>query len=502
MSFYTLLENENNYSETENGALGYATTHSALLDLNFATSSLRNTSEDEIVAKFKKAWDEDKSLALRWLLFLRDIRGGMGERRSFRTILAWLGKEEPQVISALLQAKVEDQPLIAYFGRWDDIFSLLPTHYSEVVEVIRRQLNSDINHAAQGKAISLLAKWMPSVNTSSKEVVFEAKSLARALGMSEGVYRKTLSKLRRYLRVVEQQMSAREWGNIDYSQVPSKANLLYSNAFMRHDTQRRNEYLQALSRGEASINAGVLYPYDIFSRVGREEDTLLDEMWKSFKDGRGINKSLIVVSDGSGSMTIPVSPQSSVRALDVAASLALYFAETLQGEFANKFITFSRRPQLVDVGMSGLHNKKAAILKHTEVANTNIEAVFNLILDTAVKNHLSPEEMPEGILIISDMEFDDCARDSHDSYCSSRLFDEIGLRYQRAGYQLPRLIFWNVCSRSNTIPLIENDLGVTLVSGFGVQNIEMLLSGDVDPLKALLGVLLTERYDCVTELVG
>jgi hypothetical protein len=331
--------------------------------------------------------------------------------------------------------------------------------------------------------------------------------------MSPKEYRKMLSELRKYIDVVERKMSAKQWSEINYEAVPSRANLIYNDAFLRNDEERRREYLGKLEKGEAKINAGVLFPHDIVHKYGRAycADTALEGMWKALPDTVKGCGNTIVVADGSGSMTCRVG-NTDVSALEVANSLAIYFAEHSSGEFKDKYITFSERPQFVDFSKAkNLREKLAIARSHNEVANTNIEAVFDLILTTAVKNHMAQEDIPANILIISDMEFDSCATTNterrggwYGTYCerpTATLFETIEQKYRAAGYKLPRLVFWNVNSRTGTIPVKENELGVALVSGFSVNIAKMVMSGKTDPYECLLEALNVERYQPIENAI-
>ena len=364
----------------------------------------------------------------------------------------------------------------------------------------------------EGKSISLLSKWLPSINASKKRKE-QAKKIIAYLNLEcnntgreikEKDYRKALSVMRQYLDVVEKKMCANEWDKIRYENVPSRANLNYNNAFLRHDEERRREFLGQVEKGEKKIHAGKLYPHDIVHRyienawIGKTKpvDTTLEQLWKALPKKEIANT--LVVADGSGSMTSTIG-NTNVTCLDVANALAIYFAEHNKGEFNNKYITFSETPQLVKFNKTAsLHDKIAKCLLHNEVANTNIEAVFNLILKTALNNDLTQDEMPKNILIISDMEFD-CAVDGR---TDKKLFKTIEQRYNDAGYKLPKLIFWNVCSRTGTIPLKENDLGVALVSGFSTNIAEMVMNDKLDPLEILLDKLNTKRYEIIGEILG
>lgn len=507
MSFMDgLKETINNETQlTENGAVGYKTTGKKLLDLNFSVTSLRNRSDKDIVNKFVDAFYEDKMLAMKWLFYCRD-REAVGERRIFRVVMKYLAENHPDVAKAVLE-------FVPAYGRYDDVLGLLDTELkADVVTMLKTQLNLDAKNMMENKPVSLLAKWLPSPNTSSKTTRRFAKIIYKAIGMTEKQYRQTLSKLRKYLNVVEVSMSAKEWGAIDYSAVPSRANLVYNAAFLRNDEERRREYLNALSRGDKNvkINAGVLFPHDIVhkytdgrSRVYNPLDTTLEELWKALPDYVQGAGNTICVADGSGSMTSTVG-NTNVSCLDVANALAIYFAERSSGQFKDNYITFSERPQLVDFSKATTLRQKLEIaLKHNEVANTNIEAVFDLILKTAVDTGMSQDELPQNILILSDMEFDSCATTnrSRNSWSIDRptntLFDKMRKKYETHNYKLPRLVFWNICSRTGTIPVKENDLGVALVSGFSPAIVKMVLSNSTDPLECLLEQLNTERYAAV-----
>lgn len=490
---------------TENGAVGYRTTGKELLDLNFAVASLRSASEAEIMNKFTKAFFEDKELAVKFLFFARDIREGLGERRLFRVCLKALALLDGEAVIKFL-------PYVSEYGRWDDLFSLVldvddnDAICKEIYWLVLEQLSQDEENMKAGKPISLLAKWMPSINCSSKQRKELAKRFCKFLGMPEKQYRQALSALRKYLNVVERKMCANEWDKIDYSAVPSKANLIYRNAFMEHDTLRRREYLDKLQKGEVKINSSVAFPHDIVSKYFKrynefwrfvidKEDVTLEEMWKALPDLVQGCGNTIVVADGSGSMQCRVNPKSQTTALDVANALAIYFAERSSGEFKDKYITFSNRPQLVDLSKGEtLKDKLNIAYAYGEVDDTNIEATFDLILQTAINSNATQDEIPANVLIISDMEFNMAVCGRPDE----ALFQTIEAKFAEAGYKMPRLIFWNVNSRTNVIPVKENELGVALVSGFSVNVIKMVMSGKLDPYEVLVEQLMSPRYECIT----
>lgn len=506
----TLNELPYNVSITENGAVGYKTTGKKLVDLNFATSSLRSKSERDINAMFLEAYNESPLYAWKWLFFCRDVRGGMGERRTFRTILKQMAVSHTQETAVLL-------PYIAEYGRYDDMWCLLETPLKKlVVQLISAQLETDMAAYKEDKPMSLLAKWLPSRRASSKETKEYAKIIIEEMGIDRILYQKTLSMLRSKLNLVETYMSSNQWSAIDYNTVPSKANLKYNSAFLRHDEERRRKFLDALKNNEkgVKINAGTLYPHDIVHKYMRSSfwsqalqpyDETLEQLWKAQKDTVNGAENVMVVADGSGSMTTQVG-NSGTTALDVANALAIYFAEKASGQFANQYITFSETPQLVRFdGAKSLHDKLSIALRHNECANTNIEAVFNLIIKTALAKKMRQEDLPGTILIISDMEFDTATGHGwgfHNSRMrtpNKTLFQEIDQKFKKHNYKMPRLVFWNVNSRTGTIPVKENAAGVALVSGFSPNIMQMVLSDELDPYKCLLAQLNTERYQAIED---
>lgn len=480
-----------------------------MLDFNFKVASYRSKSEAEIIKDFDKVLYEDKLTAMKFLFFIRDREEGLGERRIFRVLIAEMAQTEPEIIKAVM-------PLIAEYGRYDDLLELFGTPLEkDVIELFKDQIDNDAKNFRDKKPISLLAKWLPSINASEKQKV-RAKKIIKQWGITEEFYRKTLSKLRQYIDVTERKMCSNEWDKIKYENVPSRANLNYNNAFLRHDEERRREFLGQVEKGEKKIHAGKLYPHDIVHKYTERGycnrynfrtkpiDTTLEQLWKALPQKEIANT--LVVADGSGSMTSTIG-RTNVTALDVANALAIYFAEHNKGEFNNTYITFSENPQIVRFNKTdSLHDKIAKALAHDEVANTNIEKVFGLILQTAINKHLSQDEMPKNILIISDMEFDSCAVTSERNGWSytrpdEKLFKVIENYYAQYGYKLPKLIFWNVNSRTGTIPMKENDLGVALVSGFSTNIAEMVMNDKLDPLEILLDKLNTPRYEKITKIL-
>lgn len=512
--FVATIENEFNKVHTENGAWGYKTTGHALPDFFYKVSSYRSLPTEEIVQDFQKVVQEEGiAMAARLLFYCGDIRQGIGERRLFNTVMYALAKEMPLLISRVID-------LIPEYTRWDYLLPLLQTPCrNEVWTVIDHQLRKDIRDMENLEPISLLGKWLPSANTSSADTRKLGREVAAHLGLTPRKYRKLLTRLRAYLKVVECDMTAGRWDSIDYSTVPSKANLIYGNAFMEHDPERRKQFLDALVAGspDVKINAGVLFPYDIVHKyrmgwgpAGLALDPSLEALWKALPDyteGLETGSTLCVV-DGSGSMTCTIDDTlSQITSEDVARSLALYFAPRLKGPLKDKFITFSENPQWVDLSnASTLHDRFFICDRYTEYENTNIAKTFDLILQMAIKGHLTQEDLPANLLILSDMEFD-CCTDWDGIYygmsyqCKDTPMEVISRKWASFGYKLPRLVFWNICSRTGAIPVRENQNGVALVSGFNPSIAKMVFSTELDPVKLIKDQLMSPRYDIVEQSI-
>ncbi len=501
---------DNRKQLTENGAVGYATSGHALLDMNFAVTSYRNKQDFEIASDFSKAYFENPLMAVAWVFYARDVRGGLGERNLFRVCMKKLADINKSLFIELL-------PLVAEYGRWDDIFSWMTIDKDiedAVLKLTKEQFDKDLIDRMDDKPISLLAKWIPTENCSNKDRKIKARKIIDFMDVKPSDYRKCVANLRKYLDVVEVKTSENKWDEIDYNTVPSCANLKYKDAFLKHDEKRRTKYLNALARGDKNvkINSSVLYPHDIVSKYtehsywGREVkgyDEAVEQLWKNLPNlVEGGNT--LVVADGSASMLTTVG-NTSVTALEVANALAIYFSEHNEGAFKDKYITFSARPQLVDFSNAKtLRDKIRIALTHNECSNTNIEKTFKLILTTAIENHYKQSDMPQNIVIISDMEFD-CGI-THDAYWfngqEKTLFENLAKDFENAGYKMPKLIFWNVCGRTNTIPIKQNDAGVILMSGFSVNLCNMVFNNETDPYVALVKEITKERYHAVLKVAN
>lgn len=509
----------NNVAITENGAIGYRSTGKSLLDLNFSIPYLRDKNEYDIINNYWiPAYNENQELAMRWLFFLRDIREGLGERRIFRVIMNWMANNYPKEIKKLISGNKESDEnigeIIPFYGRWDDLIYLMDNDYvsKNVYNTIKKQLSLDIENMNNNKSVSLIAKWLPSLTT-SKKTNKRARKICKKIGLYETDYRKKLSALRRYLNVTEVHMSNRDWDSIEYEKVPSRASMIYSSAFIRHDGDRYLNFISNVNKGNFKINSNTIYPHEIVNRIKNtfynytENDNIdvFEGLWKNLPNK--INSELnntIVVRDGSGSMISRINNYNNITSLDIADAISIYFAERLSGEFNNKIITFSNRPKFIefDDRHKTLLSKLSYIEEFDEISNTNIEAVFNLILQTAIKHKMKQDEIPSNILIISDMEFDECTEVNMNKFDKPHLFECIKREFESYGYKLPRLIFWNVCSRTNVIPIVENELGVCLVSGFSINILNIIMSGKLDPYECLIEYINSSRYDPISIALG
>ncbi|MBO6017486.1 MAG: DUF2828 family protein [Oscillospiraceae bacterium] len=474
------LKREANKTYTENGAVTYRSTGRDCLDLFTTIGALRRESEQEITARFLRAYEEDPDLAMKILFYGRDVRGGLGERRVFRILLRWLAVSKPESV-------VRNLPYIAEYGRWDDVLVLLDTPCrDEALALLKQQFDADLAALGSAGEVSLLGKWLPSVNASNDETVRAAKQIANAFGLSDRDYRKALTKLRAQIRILENNLREKDY-TFDYSKQPSKAMFKYRKAFLRNDSDRYGAFMQRVSSGEAKLNTGALYPYEIIEKAYHCDDVerlSLDATWRALADYTQDENALVVV-DGSGSMYWGGKPMPAA----VAQSLAIYFAEHNRGAFHNHFITFSMNPRLVEIKGRDIVDKARYCETFNECANTNIQKVFELVLNAAVRNRVSQKDLPATLYIISDMEFDLCAADA-----SLTNFERAAKMFQRAGYRLPNVVFWNVSSRNQQQPVTMNEQGVALVSGCSPRIFSMVMEGTLDPFTYMLSVIDTERY--------
>lgn len=486
------IREEANKTLTENGAVTLESTGSECLDLFASIGALRRESEEEIILRFTRAYTENADIAMKLLFYSRDIRGGLGERRVFRIIMKWLADNEPESVLKNLE-------YISEFGRFDDLLSLFGTECEKaMLKVIKNQLRKDIDAAENGGEISLLAKWLPSVNASNAETVKQAKLIAKHLGMNDAQYRKTLTALRKQIRIIENNLREKDY-SFDYEKQPSRALHKYRSAFYRNDNERYTEFLNAVENGKAVLHADNIYPYELvqpyltehwysvncfMKNITEDEKRTLNATWNSLPDFGSKDNALAVI-DTSGSMYWDGKPMPAA----VALSLGLYFAEHNKGCFRNTFIEFSERPQLIELKGDTFADKLRYACTFNEVANTNLEAVFDLVLNAAVNNKVPQKELPSKLIIISDMEFDCCVENA-----SLSNFKNAEKKYKEHGYKLPEIVFWNVASRNRQQPVKKNEQGVVLVSGATPRIFSMVAGNNLSPYSFMLDVIRSERY--------
>ena len=485
------LRKEENLTYTENGALTNRSTNSYCLDLFATIGALRNAEDNEIISRFIKAYTEDNNMAMKILFFARDIRGGLGERRVFRSIWKWLSLHEAESVRKNITNVPE-------YGRFDDLLSLLggPCE-KDMLSFIKEQLDKDLAALKIGESVSLLAKWLPSVNTSNKDSVKTAKKLAKALGFSDTEYRKVLVSLRAEIKLMENYLREKDY-SFSYEKQPSKALYKYRLAFLRNDRERYYAFLEKAETNPSVMNTGTLTPYDVVApiinkdkervAISKWDRRSMDITWKALPDYTGAENALAVV-DGSASMYwygeyIPAA---------VAQSLGIYFAEHNKGCFHNHFITFSENPRLIEVKGKDIVEKLRYCMSFNECANTDLQRTFDLILNTAIQNKAKQEEIPEKLYIISDMEFDGCVENAEITN-----FECAKKKFAKYGYKLPQIVFWNVESRNLQQPVTKNEQGVALVSGASPQIFSMLSEGILDPYSFMLETLSSERYERIS----
>ena len=446
-----------------------------------------------------------KNYALKCLWYLRDVMNGQGERRFFRVCLKWLAIYDTDAVIRNLSTIVDDG-----FGRWDDLFVLFDTPAeSAMMRLIQKQLIEDIKaYKVKNGAVSLCAKWMPSINASSRDTVNMAQRFIKEFDVTPAVYRKTLSGLRERLHVVERLMSQNRWNEIDFSHLPSRAGLLYRNAFKRRDliVEKYKEFAQS----DKEVNAGTLYPYDVVAAAKKvmgcecywhnrtvawndTERLMVNKYWDNLNDYfKGGISNMMVVADTSGSMT---SGSGSIAPIDVAVSLALYAAERAKGPFANHYISFSRYAKLIETTGVDFCDKVNRIVRANLCENTNLESVFDLVLDTAMRYCVRPEDIPSTLVIVSDMEVDSCSDMRSDK---TAFMNKLRNKWQRicgGKYKFPNLVYWNVDARNNTF-LDDPKSGVTFVSGASPILFEQVLKG-LTGIDLMLNKLNSDRYKSI-----
>lgn len=465
---------------TANGGLTQETSFSANVDLFFLAGASRGKDLTEV---FNLALAEDEHLATRILQWTRDVRGGAGERQTFRDLLTEMADNDHDFVSRILVK-------IPVIGRWDDVLVLFGTSFErKALQLIAQSLKD---------GDGLCAKWMPRKGVNGNKI----RSYMR---LTPKAYRKLLVGLS---NTVEQNMCAKEFDKIEYGKIPSLAAARYQAAFKRNDESRYDAYITSLEKGEEKINASAVYPYDVIKSLKTGNSRVATQQWKALPDYlAGSDENILPVVDVSGSMMCPAGGYGSrgtTTCMDVSLSLGLYLSERMGGVFKDNFVTFSSNPVMQK--LTGNLSERHSQLRRSEWGmNTNIKAVFEVILESAVLYKIPVSEMPTKILILSDMEFDSCVTTSKDDSCwyTERedvdivgTYDMINQEYEKAGYKRPDIVFWNLNGRAGNVPVNYDETGTALVSGFSPAIMTSILGGeDLTPQGVMLKTVMKERYD-------
>lgn len=494
--FVKAMQVQSNYGLTEKGALTNRSTLNEVLDFFGAGGAIRSRSDADVITLFSKAFAQDRLLATKILFYLRDVRQGQGERKTFRILMNWLAKNYTEVARKNLEN-------VAFYGRYDDMYAFMGTPLeAEVFVLFANQLKADLRNMKKGESVSLLAKWLKSENTSSPESRALGYKTRKALELTPKRYRKILSALRKHIDVLEVKMCANEWSNINFERVPSKASLNYRKAFGKHDQERYAAYLKSVEKGEAKIQAGAVYPYEILravigksswgynvTPVDPQAALAADLMWKAMPNWLAGNEHYgLVIADVSGSMFT-----NDMLPILVSVSLAMYFAERNVGPFKDFWMNFSGSPTFQKLIGNNLLEKFNNMDKRNWSGTTNLQSAFDLILSTAVQNKVPQKEMPSCLYIVSDMEFDQACESN-----SKTNFEVMKQKFARYGYELPRVVWWNVASRNDNFPIRADENGTALVSGCSPSILKSLLSAkSFSPMDIVYETVNSPRYERV-----
>lgn len=476
------LKTESAKTLTENGAVAYETTGSDCLNFFATAGSMRHLTDQQILNVFERAFIENSDLAMKALFFTRDIREGLGERRVFRLILKSLAFVRPESVS-------KNIPYIAEFGRFDDLLSLYNTPCEKAaLSYIQEVFNDDMAKLQEGETISLLAKWLPSINASNSRTRQNAIKTAHFLKLSHKEYRKTLSFMRREIEIIENNLRTKDY-SFDYEKQPSRAMFKYRAAFIRNDKERYDEFLEKVSKGQAKLNSDNVAPYEIVEKLLKERNSkteinVLNTTWNALPDYTNDENAMAVV-DVSASMYLWNNPSP----ISISISLGIYLAERNKGAFHNHLMIFSSKPRFFKLKTKSLAKNVSYIDALDDYPNTDIDAVFNLILNTAIKNKIPQEEMPSKLVIISDMQFDIAFEEPTLSN-----FELAKKKFEKAGYKLPNIVFWNAASRHSVMPVTMHETGTVLVSGVTPKMFEMVAGKLSSPFKLMMDILSKDRY--------
>ena len=457
-------------------------------------------------------------LAVRALFYLRDPRGGVGERDLFRYFFMQLAEQNDAMAASLVRH-------IPEFGRWDDLtmffsdksFAACPLTTNAAVSLATTQLAEDMQSALNGEAVSLCAKWMPSWKTSSKATRTKAVWFAGRLGMSLGKYNRTLVTLRQAIRIIETKISNGEWSNVDYNTIPAKAHMIYKDAFMRHDSERYSAWLASLSNPDSgnSIKATSLMAYEFAAKYGVSSgwsfhipkyDATLEAQWEQLiadalvdLDDMDEELNALCCVDNSGSMYSAGyhggnSLDSNMSPATIGNSIALYIASVVQGPFHNVYMTFDDDAKIKFLPDSNLKDKLNHLFGEVwKGGTTNVQSAYMTLLRHAVKNDVPEKDMPNVIVILSDMQFDSVG---YGRNRAKTIMEDMREKYANAGYKLPVVVYWNLNGYAKTHPVKADEHGTITISGFNQAIGNSFLKMDLPKLQSMTP--LTEMIDRLT----
>jgi len=482
---------EASWGKTWNGADAKVTTDSACLDMFGRAGAMRASNLVDKQIMISKAYQEDPDIAVKLLFYVRDIRGGYGERDTFNDMIRHLASINPESVSKNIWAILE-------FGRAKDLYNLIGTPVEDAMwQFMKYQFELDLENMESGKSISLLAKWIATPDSNVEGTKELGKLTAKKLGynfktMSD--YKKKLRKLRKYLDLPEAKMCAGEWDQIEYSKCASKFILKNRKAIMKHDSDRYSQYLENVNKGEATMHMGTTTPCDIIYQVRTNYTSDLETMWNSLEDVCKGNA--MVICDTSGSMTSydwSNRTKNSVKPIDVAFGLAMYFAQRNKGNLKNLMMNFSDRPMFIELNASTLRdNYLIADRAPVNYSSTDLEKAFMILLKTCVKGKLAKEDMPDAIVVVSDMQIN-CVSGIRDEKVT--FYDEMKRRYAEAGYEIPQVVFWNVNASNPTFHASRSVNGVSMVSGFSPNVFKQVMENiGTTPYELMMAVVNSERY--------
>lgn len=483
MNFAEAAKNKASFTRTENGAVALNTSGNKNLDLFSTIGALRNTSSDRIECLFADAYNEDPLTATKIIFYARDIREGLGERETFRTLIRYISHYHPEALKNNIK-------YIGEYGRYDDFYSLIDTPLEDNMwAVMKEQFEEDLKHLHANEPISLLAKWIKTADASSEKTRKLGILTAQKLGYSVYNFKRIVRMMRKKLKIVEVQMSTNRWSEIEYSAVPSRASMIYRDAFRKHDEGRYDEFINKAVRGEVKINSSTLYPYDLVEKIyvygAVKNNATVEAQWSQLPNYAEPGTNALVMADTSGSMR--------GRPLNTAIGLAIYFAERNKGAYHNMWMSFSSNPHIHMLKGATLAQKLQNVDRYDWENNTDLHAAFKLILKIAEENNVASEDMPKSLIVISDMEIDYCGNKEWSFY------DKIAAKFKKKGYDIPNIIFWNVNSRHDVFHADYKRKGVQLCSGQSTTVFKQVMDCvGMTPVEAMMKVIDSDRYACIT----